>query len=400
MTEAELQSKRSFEDVIQKLQERGNDRKEPTLENTGRALNQFGYPDQDYEVILVGGTNGKGSTAEMISETLQSQGFDVGTYKSPHLVTARERVQINGEKISEAEFLELYGRIASLDTRLTFFEFMTVLAYVYFSDRDVDYAVMEVGMGGRLDATNAADNSTAVITNIGKDHMKYLGDTKDQIAREKAGIIPEDGKLITNSDNEVLKEETERRNAELLRPDKVEFDDGEYIFRGQKFEIPLEGEFQKYNLENALKTVEELESLPDDLTSAFFSLECAGRMEAASENPLVIYDGAHNTSALEKTVEEYPEDFNCVFGAVESKNIEEMIEILERKASRFYVTDAGVDWSADPKEIAEHISKPVEIVEDSVEAVESAKEEAREESSIVVTGSLYLVGNIKSRKEF
>jgi len=395
MTETELEPDKSFEEVIEKLQKRKNDRKEPSLKNTERALNQFGRPDEDYEVILVGGTNGKGSTVEMISELLQSQAFDVGTYKSPHLVTARERVRVNVEKISEGEFLELYGRIASLDLQLTFFEFMTVLAYVYFSDEDVDYAIMEVGMGGRLDATNAADNDTAVITNIGKDHMKYLGDTKAQIAQEKAGIIPEDGTLITSSDSQTLENVADRRNAEILEPEEIEARENSYIFRDQEFRIPLEGSFQKYNLENALKTVAHLEDIPEDLESALSDLKCSGRMEIISEDPEIILDGAHNASALEETIDDYPEDFICVFGAVKSKEIDEMISILEQKASEFYVTKTGVDWSEQPEKIAGHISKDYEIIEDPSKALKAAKSEINDQKSIVVTGSLYMIGDLK-----
>lgn len=394
MTQLEAK-RRSFEDVVRELESRGSDRKEPSLEKTRRALKIFGRPDQDCRVILVGGTNGKGSTVEMVSELLHSQGFDVGTYKSPHLVTLRERVKINGHRVSEEEFLELYGRIAALDLEMSFFEFMTVLAYNYFSEKGVDYAIMEVGLGGRLDATNAAENDLAVLTNVAKDHTKYLGDTTEQIAREKAGIIPDNGVLITGSDNQTLLEEAGKRNAEVLRPEKLDQRGEKYLFKDQSFGLPVKGKFQRQNLETALKTVEHLADIPEDIGAALSGLECPGRMEIVSENPLCIHDGAHNPPALEKVVDDYPEGFVCVFNAVKSKDIGRMIDILEREASKFYLTDSGLKRAEKPEAIAGKLSKPYELVENPVEAVEAAKREAGKNGSVVVTGSLYLVGRVK-----
>lgn len=397
MNEAKQVNQKNYRDIIQKLQERGNDRKDPALENTEAALELLDRPDESYKVVVVGGTNGKGSTVEMISELLQSQGFEVGTFKSPHLVSLRERVKVDGEKIPRKEFLELYRRINRLDLGLSFFEFMTVLAYTYFDNQNVDYAVMEVGMGGRLDATNAANNQTAVITNIGKDHTKYLGNSLDQIAGEIAGIIPENGCLITSSENKVLEETAQENSAEILRPRKVEKQGEKFVFREERFEIPLKGGFQTGNLENALKTVEKLEGLPSSVGTALSSLQNKGRMEKISERPEIIFDGAHNVPALEKTIEEFPKDFICVFAAVNTKNIGEMIEILERKVSKFYLTDAGVEWAESPEEIAEHVSKPFEVFEDSSDAYKSAKKEVNDNGTVVVTGSLYLIGNLKKQ---
>lgn len=387
-----------FEELVKGLQERGNDRKEPSLKNTEEVLNRFGRPDQDYKVILVGGTNGKGSTVEMVSELLQSRDFEVGTFKSPHLVSARERVKVNGEKISKEEFLELHEEIPSFEFGLTFFEFMTVLAYLYFSERDVDYAIMEVGMGGRLDATNAAEIDTAIITNIGKDHISYLGDTIDQIAGEIAGIIPEEGYVITDSDNKTLEKEARERSAKILRPEEVKEHGGALVFDEERFKIPLKGGFQVENLENALKTVKKLTGLPENLTKALSDLKNEGRMEEISEEPEIIFDGAHNVPALKQTIKEYPEDFICVFAAVKTKDVGEMIEVLEKKASKFYLTDAGVDWAEKPEKIAENVSKPYEIFIDPSEAFEKAKLGLEEDQALIATGSLYMIGHLKSSR--
>ena len=178
-----------FEETVEDLFSKRSGKENPAKKSTRKTLELLDKPEKDYGVVLVGGTNGKGSVVEMISELLQQQGEKVGTYKSPHLKTCRERIKVNGEKISEKEFLEIYNEIDSLNTNLSFFEFMTTMAYSYFSESDVDYAVMEVGMGGRLDATNVVEPELSVITNVGDDHKKYLGETVEERAREKAGII-------------------------------------------------------------------------------------------------------------------------------------------------------------------------------------------------------------------
>ncbi|EGQ42689.1 MAG: folylpolyglutamate synthase, partial [Candidatus Nanosalina sp. J07AB43] len=163
----------SYRDAVDDVTSRHSNRKDPAKNSTRKTLDLLDKPQEEYKVMLVGGTNGKGSVVEMVSELLQHQGKDVGIYKSPHLTTVRERIKYNGEKITKQEFLQLYNRIEALETDLSFFEFTTCMAYLYFSKKNVDYAVMEVGMGGRLDATNAVEPELSIITNIGKDHSRY-----------------------------------------------------------------------------------------------------------------------------------------------------------------------------------------------------------------------------------
>lgn len=383
-----------FREAAEDVKNRRNDRKEPTLEKTERALAELDRPDQDYRVVLVGGTNGKGSTSEMISQMLRSLGFDVGKFTSPHLSTLRERIEINGEMISEDDFLDLYAELRDMD--LTFFEFMTVAAYRYFSKRDIDYAIMEVGMGGRLDATNAADNSTAVITNVGTDHSQYLGETREDIAGEKAGIIPEDGVLIDNTQMDVIRETAAKKDAE--RSETVEIrSNGKFSYRDQSFELPLKGDFQKQNLETAITAVSEIEELPQDLEKSLKNVNCPGRMEKISDDPETILDGAHNAEALEKTIKSYEDGFTCVFSAIESKDIEKMIEIIEKKASKIYVTCSDFRLAEDPGKINSKISIESEVVEDSLEALQKAQKSGR--GQLAVTGSLYLIGDLKKQLE-
>jgi len=384
-----------YEEVITDLENRGNNRSEPKLDETVKSLEQLGNPEKNYEIILVGGTNGKGSTAEMISHALQIKGFRVGVFTSPHLTSFRERIRVNQKKITREDLTELYKEVNRLDTDLTFFEFTTVLGYLYFSREEVDYAVVEVGMGGRLDATNAADNSYAVITNIGRDHSDYLGETKEEISEEKAGITPKNGLLITKENFSSITEKASERNTKIVRPIKIEKKGSKYIYNNQEFKIPLNGSFQKENLENAITTVEEVEGEMEKLDKTFKNLKWPGRMDKISENPLYIHDGAHNPAALEKAVKDYPEDFICVFSALKSKNIDKMIEILEEKASKFYLTKSQIKYAEDPNKIALSCPKPSEVVQDPRAAVKKAKKEGK---PVVVTGSLYLIGDLRDSR--
>jgi len=381
-----------YREIVKDLESRKNNKSDPTLEKTRNALKELGNPQNSYKTVLVGGTNGKGSTVEMISEGLQSKEFRVGTFTSPHLVSCRERTRVNQKKISKDCFVKLFKEIERVSPGLSFFEFTTVLSYLYFDRKNVDYAVVEVGMGGRLDATNAVDNKYAVITNIGKDHSAYLGETREEIAREKAGIIPKNGKLVTRENYSSIIKLAEDRNTEIVKPVKIEQKGSEYYYDEKKFTIPLEGGFQKENLETAVKTIEMLEEKIEKPSEAFGNLYWPGRMEKISENPLYIQDGAHNPDALKKVIPDYPEDFVCVFNAVKSKNTRKMIEIIESKSSKLYLTRSTVFNAEKPEKIAEHASIPFEVIESPSEAVKKAKNDGK---PVVVTGSLYLLGDLK-----
>lgn len=385
----------NYRQAVEDIESRTTGKDDITIDTVSEALESLQRPDEDYKVVLIGGTNGKGSTAEMLSELLQNQGKQVGCFKSPHLTSIRERVRINNQKISQKEFLELYHRLERLEQDLSFFEFMTLMAYLYFSKKDVDYAVLEVGMGGRLDATNAANPVLSVITNVALDHTQYLGDSIEKIAREKAGIIPDTGKIITSEELESINKIARERNSEIIRPYSVEtLENGKYLFENQEFEIPVEGSFQKQNLENSLAAIDQLESTPEDIETALSDLSCPGRMEKISEDPEIILDGAHNPPAIEKAIEDLPDDFTCIFNALETKNSASMIKTLEKKASKILFTNSGARKSSDPSKLEEKCSKPSEVIEDPVKAVQKATEN---NESIVVTGSLYLVGKIKEK---
>ncbi len=385
-----------FEETVEDLFSKRSGKENPAKKSTRKTLELLDKPEKDYGVVLVGGTNGKGSVVEMISELLQQQGEKVGTYKSPHLKTCRERIKVNGEKISEKEFLEIYNEIDSLNTNLSFFEFMTTMAYSYFSESDVDYAVMEVGMGGRLDATNVVEPELSVITNVGDDHKKYLGETVEERAREKAGII-HSNPVVLGEMQEKLIEAAEEKDTEILGKKVIDGNANTVLeFEGEKFHIPVRGSFQSENLGTALSAVEKIEEMPENLEDALSNLECPGRMDVRSHDPLYIQDGAHNPSAVEKIVQDLPEGFVCVFNATETKDYGEMISILEEKASKFFFTESDVEWATEKaEELGKECSVEHECVEDPDDALENAKNFAGEEGCVVATGSLYLLGSLR-----
>lgn len=385
----------NYSKAVDDLQSRKTGKDDITIQTVKKALKKLGHPEKDYSVILIGGTNGKGSTVEMVSEMLQYHNKDVGTSKSPHLTSVRERIQVNSQKISRDEFLNLYKKLERLNQELSFFESIITMSYLHFSKKKVDYAVMEVGMGGRLDATNAAEPELSVITNIGMDHTEYLGDSKEEIAAEKAGIIPQNGKIVTEENLKQITETAGRRDSEKIDPVKIgELGNRKYQFQDKKFSIPVKGSFQKQNLQNSITAVKELEGIPENLEEALSNLKCPGRMEKISENPEIILDGAHNPPALEKVISDMPEDFICVFNSIETKDSSQMIEILEEKASKFIFTKSNVDWSADPLDIQKKCSTKSEIIREPVKAVKKAAENGK---PVFVTGSLYLIGELKQK---
>lgn len=383
-----------YQEAVEDLENRLKKDERSSREKVEEVLEELGRPDEDYNVVLVGGTNGKGSTTEMISEMLQSQGFNVGKFKSPHLTSLRERISVDSEHIPRDELLQLYRKLRDRD--LAFFEFMTVLAYQYFSDREVDYAVMEVVMGGKEDSTNASDPELSVITNIELDHTEHLGETRDMIAREKAGILPENGPIVTRSDLDPITEKAEERESEIVRPEETRRNDRKLIYRDEKFSLPVRGSYQYENLELALKAVEKLEKLPDSLERSLSELSCPGRMEKVSEKPEIILDGAHNVAAVEKIIGDLPENFVCVFSSCQNKNYQEMISCLEMKASKFVFTRPDFRKLEEPGKLAQETSESYEVAEDLSEALETALSHGK---PIVVTGSLYLVGEFKQREE-
>jgi len=397
----------------------------PGLERVGHLLERLGEPHLGIKTIHVGGTNGKGSVVAMLTSALEEAGYHVGTYTSPHLRDWRERIVIDGEPISEEELARLLGRLRPLIDEMTdkptTFEALTALAFQYFQEQAVDLAVLEVGLGGRFDATNVIKPLVAVITNVEREHLDLLGPGLENIAWEKAGIIKPAVPLVTGerkpSTLEVIERECAAQGAELLHADanvrQVEFTWEHQVFAAEgwgRIELGLLGPYQGENLAVVLKTIEILRhslELPEEAVKRGLArARWPGRFELISRQPYIIIDGAHNPSgirALLAGVRLYWEHYLrggrrwLLFGALRDKEIDEMSEALFPWFDELVLTAPDYYRAAAPEslqELAARYNRPAQVVVPAEEAFRRAREGLGEGDLLCVAGSLYLVGEV------
>ena len=410
------------------------------LENIQRLLGAVGNPHQRFPSVLIGGTNGKGSTAALLSSILQAAGYRVGLYTSPHLLEFTERVQVDGENISGTDVAALTDELRHVIAELfplphaslraqqeplctshpTFFEVTTALAFMHFVRSRVDYAVVEVGMGGRFDATNILDAHVAVITNIALEHEEYLGKTLGAIAAEKAGIIKKETHVVTAVDVPealtVITDACRTRGATLFNVTnsydwQVHRSDlsGQQFSAGEKgqpadlFDIPLLGRHQVVNAVVALAASRLLRSAGAAISerairNGLTRTRWPGRLQLFPGRPLVILDGAHNPAgaiALRAFLEEqrFAGRLTLVFGVLQDKNWIAMLQELAPLAKRVVLTRPENERAADPHRLleAERFCPKIEILEDVAEAIALAKTVTDPQDAVVVTGSLFVI---------
>jgi dihydrofolate synthase / folylpolyglutamate synthase len=408
---------------------------ERTLDPIIRLAEMMGNPQNSFKVIHITGTNGKGSTSAMIASILLAAGYSVGLYTSPHLERFTERIVVDGEEIPEGDVVRLTKIIRPLveslndepqKVRPLFFDIVTAMAFKHFEERHVDFAVLEVGMGGRLDATNIVKPLVSVITNISLEHTQVLGDTVLKIAYEKAGIIKPDSMLVTATQDDSVYayfEETCRKlNTEIHRVGgDITFHSLGRDLDGQDFTVkgirgsyrlhtPLLGGYQLYNASTAIGAVEALSHYNIAISEAAIkkglaNVDWPGRLEVMQRSPLVVVDSAKDTEAtraLAEAVEELPHRKLIVVVSISSdKNIPGMIANLARVADHFVVTSHSVMGRAAEREglgreIEKH-GKPWESVERVEDAVERAIDEAGEGDMVLITGSVFAVGEARRR---
>lgn len=406
------------------------------LENINYLLELMGNPHKDLKVIHVAGTNGKGSTSSYINSILVEEGYKVGLFTSPYLEEFTERIQVNNKNMHKEDL----GRIteftkSKIDLMLskgknhpTEFEIVTAIAFQYFKEKGVDYVVLEVGMGGRLDSTNVIENPlVSVITPISLDHTDYLGDTIDKIAFEKAGIIKKNGYVVSHPQEEqamdVVKKQCKEKNSRLFVPSIGTINIKKYDDNGIRFdidildnfyddlEIGLLGEHQVNNVAVALTTVRILldyhnitisnKAIKNGLKNA----KWPGRMEIIQKNPIILIDGAHNLQgavALRKTIERIFTGKNIigVLGILGDKDYEGIINEIIPLCSRVIVTRPNNPRALSVDKMIKAI-EPFSVVteghESIVEAVNRAVEVATAEDIILCCGSLYMIGGIRSK---
>jgi dihydrofolate synthase / folylpolyglutamate synthase len=418
-------------------------------------LKAMNHPERVFPSVLIAGTNGKGSTAATLASILRASGLKTGLYTSPHLVRINERIRVNGKEISDRDFARLHGDVDRVAERLiaqeelpwhpSFFEMMTAIAFAHFAAEHVDLAVLEVGMGGRLDATNVVEPLVSIIADISLDHQKFLGNTVGEIAGEKVGIIRPGGVVVTLPQHPEANDVIGNAILELvargvsavqyvppLSPASTDYlassaankskttageDRQPFLCRyplhvmGKQIlvETPLVGRHQLRNVALAIAAAEELSKLgiagitPDSLARGIRETHWPGRFQvipARADWPEVVLDVAHNPagawalrSALSERYDDRPLIF--VFGAMRDKAISEMTEILFPLADRVIVTRPDNPRSASPEEIRQAGSRTgteIETVPEIGAALERARSVSGLEAVVVVTGSIYLVG--------
>jgi dihydrofolate synthase / folylpolyglutamate synthase len=405
----------------------------PGLERISALLDAMGAPHEGYPIVHIAGTNGKTSTARMTTALLVAHGLATGTYISPHLERIEERLSINGENASEDEFALAISDTAGFADLLvdrggepnTYFELTTAAAFAFFAEKAANAAVLEVGLGGRLDATNVVDADVCVVTGIGVEHTEFLGEDITTIAGEKLGIVGPGSILVTGDLPQDALEVAAAKARDLGNQHRVfgrDFGVGEVAqgIRGwiasiegaeasyEDIFLPLHGRHQIHNLAVSIAAAEALlaRRLDDDLVrEAMATVTVPGRMEPADTSPLVLLDGAHNADGVATLVEaledEYPTTkWQVVIGLMGDKNAEAMIESLVDSADGFVTTSPDSPRAVAASDLAELIGKkatvPVLVAENPTHAVDMARAEAGPDGAVLVTGSLYLVGEVRS----
>ena len=388
------------------------------LENTHILDEHFGHPHQAYKTIHVAGTNGKGSVSHTLAAILQSAGYRVGLYTSPHLVDFRERIRVNGEMIPEQRVIDFVEQERSFFEPLhpSFFELATALAFQYFKEQQVDIAVIEVGLGGRLDCTNIITPILSVITNISLEHTQFLGDTLEKIAGEKAGIIKPNVPVIIGETNghegvrEVFLEKAKEMNAPITFADEQ----SPYPI---DIEPELKGLCQEKNTQTILSAVQQLSNiqypLSIDAVKNGFAHVCEltglmGRWQKIQDNPTVICDTGHNPAGLQYVGEQLrnihkqlsithsPFSIRIVLGMVSDKDVRGSLSYFPKKAT-YYFAQASVKRAMPAEEIAA-LGKKLRLFGDSyptvAEAYQAALRDASPNDFIFVGGSSFIVADL------
>ncbi|MFM9129681.1 MAG: bifunctional folylpolyglutamate synthase/dihydrofolate synthase [Actinomycetes bacterium] len=409
----------------------------PSLDRILMAMDLMGQPQNNFKTIHIAGTNGKTSTSRMIERLLRTLDLRTGLFISPHLIHPRERIEINGQIISDKRFQEIFDEINPylkiidqkfVDAPMTFFEVLTAMGFLAFSDEPIDVLSLEVGMGGRWDSTNVVTPEVSVITAIGLDHQDFLGSSIKEIAFEKAGIIKENIPVVISKQvkeaNLVLNEVALSRGSQTIR-EGIEFDVLERTVGvgGQQLNIatpfgnyqdlflPLFGKFQASNAACALTAVETFLGKKLDLElvqDAFADFKSPARLQIVKRNPTILVDAAHNISGVQNTLEAINETFKfdnkiLIIGFMKDKDIDEMLDLLKGYAQDVILTQANSTRAITAQDLNNKVnlipsfSQNITWKSSSKNALEGAVEIAKSKNSstgIIVLGSIALAGEI------
>ncbi len=379
------------------------------LHNTLKLCEILGNPQEKFKCIHIAGTNGKGSVSNMLSAIFQAHGFKTGLYTSPHLKDFRERIRVNGEMISEQFVIEFTEKIIPhLDSiQPSFFEITVAMCFDYFASQGIEYAIIETGLGGRLDSTNIINPILSVITNIGMDHSDLLGDTLQKIAFEKAGIIKNQIPVVigesSNETDAVFEEKAQSCNSTIY------FADRNVRFYNTEIETDLKGIYQEKNSVTVLQAIEVLKSM--DLPFNDYTVAKAlqnvrglthfrGRWEILNQKPLTIADTGHNAHGLKLVIQQLKKEkynhLHIVFGMVKDKDRKPVIELLPQEAI-YYFCQPNLPRALDSnalKEECELLGLLGQAYPSVQIAYEAAKENAKEDDLIFIGGSTFVVAEV------
>ena len=422
-----------YQEAMKYITEVGNFGSNYGLERTYKLLELLDNPQDKLKIIHVAGTNGKGSTTAMITSMLKGCGYKVGMYTSPFLEEFEERIQINGENIPKEKLAQLMTKIKYAVDKVieegynhpTEFEIITALMFLYFATEEVDFAVVEVGLGGRLDSTNVITPILSVITSISFDHTNLLGNTLEEIAAEKAGIIKsciptviypqeEMAERVISSKCQELDSKLYKINKEdaklinIIKEDKiyqqvkVKLDD-EYDVK-----LPLLGEHQILNLAVALKALEVIKDKApklnmESIVKSIATVRWNGRLEIMSNSPYVVIDGAHNIQGitqLNKNINKYFEykDMYLILGILADKDVEDMVKVITPKAKKVFTVTPNSMRAETAEELMNEVKKYNESCEaynDYKNAFEDALKLCKKDDLLLISGSLYMIGEMR-----
>lgn len=374
----------------------------PGLDNIRKLCAFFGNPQEKIKCIHIGGTNGKGSTSNMLASVLQESGYKIGLYNSPHLIDFTERIRLNGKNCDKEFVFSFIQKLKQLpeDIQPSFFEFTTIMAFEYFYQQKVDFAIIEVGLGGRLDSTNIINPLVSAITNVQLDHQNILGNTLEKIAREKAGIIKNNTAIVSGDENRIVKnileEKANNENAPFIDASLLKTD----------LTSDLKGNYQIKNIRVVLALLEELrklhfsipeESVESGLLHVHQNTNFIGRWFEFSKEPLTICDTGHNQAGLEQVFDQLnsiDKHKHIILGFVNDKKIDDVMNILPVN-SVFYFAKPSINRGRDPKEyedLLQHAKINYKIFDSVQAAYLSAKEQCTNEEMIFIGGSNFVVG--------
>ena len=381
----------------------GSSAYKPGLDNIRKLCEIFGNPQDKIKTIHIGGTNGKGSTSNMLASVLQEAGYKIGLYNSPHLIDFTERIKVNGENCDKEFVYNFIQKLKKLPEEIqpSFFEFTTIMAFDYFYQQKVDFAIIEVGLGGRLDSTNIIRPLVSAITNVQLDHQDLLGETIEEIAFEKAGIIKKNIPVISGDEKDIVQEIILRKAKEM----NAEFIDASALSSDVRSD--LKGKYQKKNIRVVLALVDELrkqhleitdEHLKSGLLNVYKNTNFIGRWFEFSQDPLTICDTGHNQAGLEEVFHQlngYSQHKHIVLGFVNDKKIDEVLLILPKNED-YYFVKPSVTRGRNPETYEDLLQKSgisYKIFPNVEDGYLSARQNCSDGEMIFIGGSNFVVGD-------